>query len=110
MEQLHLIVHKSMIEDELLSDLTPENKKPKLKRVLQRILEIESKEKHVKHVLFDNDDPNIPEGIHSVVDICQGYQSVRLYGISTTVCLPFCENRLKTAKFSVEYDTIGTIE
>lgn len=111
MKTLHLIIHKSMIEDELESSSTSNEKKLRLQSVLQRINNIEIKANpHVKHILFDTDDSDILEGIHYVVDICQGYSSVVLYGISTTACLPFTKNRLKAAGFKVRYDLSGIIE
>jgi len=111
MDSLHLIVHKSMIEDELLSDLTSSEKKIRLQAVLRRINGIEFKEyPHVKHVLFEMDNPDITQGLHHVVDVCQGYSSVMLYGISTTICLPFVERKLEEAGFKVTYDSYGTIE
>ena len=110
METLHLIVHKSMIEEELKSDLTPDEKKPKLEKVLRRIQEIETTEENVKYIVFDNDNPNNLDGIHHTVDICRGYSSVVLYGISTTVCLPFVERKLKEKGFIISYDQQGTID
>jgi len=107
---LHLIVHRSMIEEELASGLTPPEKKPRLQAVLERIREVEFRESLVQHIVYDNDDPDIPEGIHHVVEMCQGFSSVILYGISISVCLPFCERRLQEAGLSVRYDVAGTIE
>ena len=110
MEKLRLIVHKSMIKEELKSELTLCEKKPKLERVLERIREIETTEKHVKYIVMDNDNPDNLNGIHHTVDICRGYSSVVLYGISTTVCLPFVERKLKENGFAVSYDQQGTID
>jgi len=84
MEKLHLIVHKSMIEEEIISDLTPDEKKPRLKRVLGRIQEIERTKDNIRHIVFDNDNPNNLDGIHHTADICLGYSSAVLYGISTS--------------------------
>jgi len=110
MEQLYLIVHKSMIEEGLESELTSDERKPKLKRVLRRIQEIETTKGHVKHVVMNNDNPDNLDGIHHVVDICQGYSSVVLQGISTAVCLPFIKSKLKENGFAVSYDQQGVID
>jgi hypothetical protein len=99
-----------MIEEELLSDLTPDEKKPRLEAVLERIREVEVTESHVKYILIDNEKPDSPRGIHFAADICRGYSSVVLYGISTEICLPFTEQRLRTAGFQVQYDQRGVIE
>ena len=110
MNELHLVIHKSMIEEELKSDLTPQGKLPNLQKVLDRINQVEAIEKNVKHVTYIRDKPLDHEGIHHITEKCKDYQNIVLYGISTGVCLPFAKQKLEDAGHTVMYDNIGVID
>jgi hypothetical protein len=99
-----------MIEEELKSDLTPQDKLPKLQKVLGRINQVESTEKNVKHVTYIRDNPFDNEGIHHVTEKCKDYPDIILYGISTSVCLPFVKQKLENAGHNVKYDNQGVID
>ena len=109
METLHLIVHKSMIEEEINSSLTPKDKLSKLENVLERINKLEIEEKNVKHIKSNMENP-YDDGIHHVKEICQGYSKVVLYGISTMACLTFTKKELEKAGHEAVYDSQGTID
>ena len=110
MNLLHLIIHKEIIESELKA-CRPERRK-KLEEVLARIHEIENNQTNVRHVDFDKSDPdNLDlDGIHYVIELCQGYSKVQLYGSSTEACLPFAKRRLESAGYLVAYDEKGVID
>ncbi len=110
MKTLHLIVHKVLIGEEISSSLTPKEKLPRLESVLKRINQIEATEVNVKHVLWDNDDPDIPQGIHHVTEFCKGYDLAILYGIARSVCLAFVAKKLLKIGIPVAYDLQGTID
>ncbi len=108
MGPLHLIIHKSYLEERINTPL-PDEEKAAISRVLDRINGIEHRESHVKQIISDAEDPDIPNGIHFVVEQCQGYDSVILYGCYRNLCLRFAEHRLESIGVKVTYDSLGVI-
>lgn len=110
MKRLHLIVHKSMIEEELKSKLTPEEKIPRLKKVLDCIKNVEISEKNVMHLIYDANNLYETQKIHNAANICKGYNPIMLYGISTSVCLPYIKKNLEKEGYDVQYNQEGVID
>jgi hypothetical protein len=108
MKNLHLIVHKSMIED-CIKEGGGGHSMNKLKSVLRYIEKVEKSEENVKQILFGKDNYPWPGTVNQILDICKGYPKVILYGIDRTCCVKWAKEDLERAGIETIIDEQGVI-
>lgn len=98
MPQLHLIVHKEVINMRLKTARSPEREN--LQSVLGRINEVIQNKQGVKEL---NGMP-----LFKALDLCAGYSEIVLYGLTRRLCLEMVSEYLTNAGYIVSMDIDGT--
>lgn len=108
MTDLHLIIHKSMIEDSL-KEGGEEHSTDQLKSVLKYIECVEKSEKNVRHILFGKDNYPWPGSLNQLLGLCNGYSRIILYGTSKNCCVKWAKKDLEMAGIEAVIDEAGVI-
>lgn len=108
MPTLHLIVHKSMIEDSIKTGGMGYSV-DKLQTVLQHIEEVERSEKDVKRLEFAKGNYPWPGSLNQLLNMCNGYSRVILYGISKECCVKWVREDLRKVGIEAVIDEQGAI-